>query len=131
MQARWDRSRGRTRLTNVNPLAPAATTTSSVANATATDFPEINHTWTPFQVSLRYRVNDSWSGSLGFTRDDWQSSDFRTDNLGTLVHSAITPPAISGVPLGNALLPYRANYLTFTISFRPSVAPALAVSPIF
>lgn len=131
VELRWDRARGATLLTAHNPLAPVPSSgtptqqASSVLNATATDFPEITHTWTPFHASLRYQVNSNWSASLGFSRDTWESYDFRTAGLGTLIYSAITPPAVSGVPLGNDLLPYTANYMTFSIGFRPSLSRAV------
>ncbi len=131
VEARWDRSRGRTLLSDVNPQPPATTAgtatqqANSVLNATAADFPEINHTWTPYHISLRYQVNRNWSASVGFNHEDWESYDFRTSGLGTLVQP--TPTTVSGVPLGNDLLPYKANYVTFTIGFRPGIRTELPV----
>ncbi len=129
VEARLDYARGATFLGTTNPLTPVAQTgtptqqASSVLNATATDFPEITHAYTPFHLSLRYNVNANWSGTVGFNHEEWESSDFRTNNLGTLIYSSpVTPIAVSGFPLGNQLLPYRANYLTFTIGFRPSLS---------
>lgn len=128
VEFRWDQARGRTLLSNENPTPPAATSTSSVANATATDFPEISHTWNPLHLSLRYNLNPNWSASLGFSHEGWNSYDFRTAGLGTLVYSNRSPVTVSGVPLGNELLPYTANYLTFSIGFRPRLSrPVLSI----
>jgi len=124
VEFRWDRSRGATLLQTRNPRAPSATTAASIANATATDFPEISHTWNPVHVSFRYDVNPNWSASLGFSHESWDSYDFRTAGLGTLVYSSASPAAVSGVPLGNDLLPYKADYLTFSIGFRPHLSRA-------
>lgn len=136
VEVRWDRARGATLVASRNPQTPVAASgtpaqqASSVLNATATDFPEITHTWTPFHASLRYNVTSNWSGTLGFAHDQWDSYDFRTSGLGTLVFSNRTPVTLSGVPLGNDLLPYTANYLTFTISFRPKAAQPVIATPI-
>ena len=129
VEARFDLARGGTLLTTRNPLTPvaasgtAAQQASSVLNATATDFPEITHRWVPFHLSLRYNLSPNWSGTVGYNYDEWESSDFRTNGLGTLVYSS--PTAVSGFPLGNELLPYRATYFTFSIGFRPSLSRAV------
>jgi MtrB/PioB family decaheme-associated outer membrane protein len=124
VEFRWDRSRGATLLQARNPLTPSATSASSISNATATDFPEIHHTWNPVHVTFRYDLNPNWSASLGFSHESWDSYDFRTAGLGALVYSSASPAAVSGVPLGNDLLPYTADYLTFSIGFRPHLSRA-------
>ncbi len=136
-EVRYDRSNGISVLHSRNPQAPTGGSASQIANATATNWPDVTHSWNPISFFLRYQVNANWSGTIGYSYEKFDNNDFRTNGVlpGFWAGKPRTVDVASpntDVILGNDLLPYKASYLTFTIGFRPGLnrakLPVLSVA---
>lgn len=129
VEFRYDRSDGKSSLHSMNPITPTGGTPSQNANATAVNFPDITHSWNPIRLAVRVQLNANWSGSLGYHYERFRNNDFRTNGLLPPYWNGRSPVDPAGdIILGNDLLSYRTNYLTFSIGFRPSLSrPVLSI----
>jgi MtrB/PioB family decaheme-associated outer membrane protein len=102
-----------------NPVPPAGGTASENTGATAVDFPRIKQEFMPVTAFLRFTPRPQWTLGLGFTYEEYENADWRTDDLSPVdgVH----------VLLGNDLLDYKAGYMSFTITYRPQLRRAAAI----
>jgi MtrB/PioB family decaheme-associated outer membrane protein len=105
------RSRGHVQMLAFNPTPPSGGTSEQHASATAADLPEIGHTLTPVEGTLRYRLSETWVTALRFTQDGFRRNDFRVDGL--------TPATGSDLFLGDGLSSYSARLFTLTVEYRP------------
>jgi MtrB/PioB family decaheme-associated outer membrane protein len=127
---------------NVNPTTPTGGTAAQNLSATAQDWPEVTQRMEPLSVSLRYRYSNEWAMTLRFQSERYQQTDFRTVapvftstglNGGT-VTSNYAPGELPGTIgqvtgsntgqyhfLGNNYRPYSVNWLSFMVSYQPSL----------
>lgn len=106
----WSKARWHMNTINPNGTPTGGTATQNTA-ATAFDFPVVTQTLQPVSVYVRQQYTPDWALTLRFQTELFSQNDFRTTNLA---------PALGNfVYLGNNMLPYNAQFLTLTLSYRP------------
>ena len=151
MNASWSANESRWWMYNRNPVAPScptpgagqtACTAANLLNATAQDWPMISQRAEPFALGFSYRYSPEWALTLRYQYERYTQNDFRTlapvfttDGLnGSPVVSNYAPGELPGTIgqtagtntgqyhfLGNNFRPYSTDWLTFTVSYQPSL----------
>ena len=104
-------SKARFRLMARNPTQPAGGSASDRASATATDFPMVKQLMQTVNAAVTYRVSRDWAATVRAQGELYSQVDYRSDNL--------MPATGIHVFLGNYFLPYNAQYITFSVTYRP------------
>lgn len=99
-----------------NPVTPTGGTAAQNANAAASNWPDIRQKWLPASAFAELRISGEWAATLRFVYDKFDKTDFRTDGL--------LPATGSDIFMGNDYRDYNAQFLTFTISYRPRLLGA-------
>jgi MtrB/PioB family decaheme-associated outer membrane protein len=114
--ATYEESRTRFLMLASNPTPPSSpgATASTIASATAYDYPEISQKMRPFNGYVRYRLSSEWAATVRFQTEMFYQNDFRNLNL------AAAPGTGTHIFLGNTFQNYNARYLTLSLTWRPT-----------
>jgi hypothetical protein len=120
---------------NVNPITPSGGTAAQNLTATAENWPEVSQNLKPIALALSYRYSPEWAITARFASEQYVNTDFRTSpplfapfigQTGTLPGSIGTVAGSNTGQyhfLGNAYLPYTANWFTLLVTFNPAAIP--------
>jgi len=104
-------STARFRLMTYNPFVPAGGTASNRLAATASTFPTVKQLMQTATIGVSYRVTPVWAVNARLQGELYSQDDYRTDKL--------LPATANQFFLGNYFMDYNAQYLTFSVTYRP------------
>ena len=128
---------------NVNDLTPTGGTAANNLAATVENWPEVSNKLTPIAVAFQYKVSADWAFTLRYNAETYSNHNFQQEaplfTSSTLAGGTPITTWTGNLPgnvgattgtntgqyhfLGNNYNPYKANWLTMTISWHPSSLP--------
>lgn len=130
-------------MNNVNDVAPSGGTAAQNLSATVENWPEVSNKLTPIALAFQYKVSSDWALTMRFNAEQYENHNFQQEapkfTSTTIAGGPPTTTWTGNLPgnvgattgtntgqyhfLGNKYNPYKANYLTFTVSWHPSSLP--------
>ena len=133
-------------MNNVNDVTPTGGTATQNLSATVENWPEVSNKLTPMAVAFSYKVSADWALNFRYNAEEYVNHNFQQEapqfTSTTLAGGTPTTTWTGNLPgnvgaltgtntgqyhfLGNKYNPYKANWLTFTVSWHPSSLPLAA-----
>lgn len=111
--ANFNYSIGHTDMNAFNPVTPTCANCTFASSADAEDFPGITNDLLHFDVFLRYWITEHFTAKVNFTWENYNTTDFREDNL--MPVNASTGDVVF---LGNDPQSYTASWFTLSVGYH-------------
>ncbi len=130
-------------MNNINDSTPAGGTAAQNLSATVENWPEVSNKLTPVVIAIQYKYSADWAFTLRYNSEVYANQNFQAQapNFTNTTLSTGTPTttwtgnlpgnvgATTGTNtgqyhfLGNNYNPYKAGWLSLTVSWHPSSLP--------